>query len=136
LLPKSFSKVHPKFKTPYVPTIITGLCSALIAGILPIGLLGELVSIGTLLAFVIVCFSVIILRKSNPEIPRPFRTPFVPWVPIAGIVICLSQMVALPFDTWMRLFIWMALGLMIYFFYSKNHSKLSKRNDADTKMPM
>ncbi len=133
LLPASFAKVHPKFKTPYVPTIITGLFSALIAGVLPIGLLGELVSIGTLLAFVIVCFSIIILRKSNPDIPRPFKTPFVPWVPIAGIVICLSQMIALPFDTWMRLFIWMALGLLIYIFYSKKNSKLSTQYDSNKK---
>jgi APA family basic amino acid/polyamine antiporter len=124
LLPKSFAKVHPKFKTPYIPTIITGLFAAFIAGILPIKLLGELVSIGTLLAFVIVCAGIIVLRKTNPDTPRPFKTPWVPFVPIMGIVICLAQMLSLPFDTWLRLIIWMVLGLVIYFLYSRKHSKL------------
>ncbi|MDP4204388.1 MAG: amino acid permease [Bacteroidota bacterium] len=128
LLPKSFAKVHPKFRTPYITTIITGAIAALIAGVLPIGILGELVSIGTLLAFVIVCTSVIVLRKTSPDTPRPFKTPFVPWFPIAGILICLAQMVALPGDTWMRLIIWMSIGLLIYFFYSKKRSKLNGKS--------
>ena len=126
LLPKSFSKVHPKFRTPYLTIIITGIVSATIAGLFPIGLLGQLVSIGTLLAFVIVCASVIILRKKSPETHRPFRTPFVPWVPFAGIILCLSQMIALPIDTWYRLFIWMTIGMVIYFVYSKKNSLLNK----------
>ncbi len=125
LLPKSFAKVHKKFRTPYVTTIITGIFAATIAGLLPIGILGELVSIGTLFAFIIVCVSILVLRKTNPDAKRPFRTPFVPWVPIAGIIICLSQMLALPWDTWVRLFGWMVLGLIIYFFYSKNHSNIA-----------
>jgi basic amino acid/polyamine antiporter, APA family len=126
LLPPVFSKVHPKFKTPYVSTIITGSLAMIIAGILPISILGELVSIGTLLAFIIVCLSVLILRKKRPEIERPFKTPWVPFVPIAGAFICFIQMVALPVATWLRLIIWMALGFCIYFFYGQKHSKLEK----------
>jgi basic amino acid/polyamine antiporter, APA family len=128
LLPQSFARVHKTFQTPHITTIATGLAAAVVAGLFPIGILGELVSIGTLLAFVIVCASVIVLRKTNPDTHRPFRTPFVPWVPIAGIVICLSQMLALPGDTWIRLFVWMAIGFLIYFFYSRKRSKLNVDN--------
>lgn len=123
LLPPVFSKVHPKFKTPYISTMITGTVAMIIAGVLPISILGQLVSIGTLLAFIIVCISVIILRKSRPEIVRPFRTPWVPVVPILGASICFLQMAALPLDTWLRLVIWMAIGFFIYFFYGIKHSK-------------
>lgn len=126
LLWKSFAKVHPKYKTPYITTIVTGCTCALIAGIFPIGLLGEMVSIGTLLAFVIVCFGIILLRKSEPDAPRSFKTPWVPFVPIMGILVCLAEMAALPFDTWMRLLGWMAIGFVIYFTYSKKHSKVRK----------
>ncbi len=124
LLPPLFSKVHPKFKTPYVSTIITGSVAMVIAGILPISILGELVSIGTLLAFIIVCLSVLVLRKSKPDIERPFKTPWVPLVPILGAGICFLQMASLPLDTWLRLIIWMAIGFCIYFFYSIKHSKI------------
>ena len=124
LLPPMFGKVHPRFQTPYVATIITGLVAAVIAGTFPIGLLGELVSIGTLLAFVIVCGGIIVLRRNRPELPRPFRTPMVPLVPILGIVVCLGMMAFLPLDTWLRLAIWMALGLAIYFFYGRHHSRV------------
>jgi basic amino acid/polyamine antiporter, APA family len=124
LLPQVFSKVHPKFKTPYVSTIITGSVAMIVSGILPISILGELVSIGTLLAFIIVCISIIVLRKSRPEIKRPFRTPWVPTVPILGAAICFIQMASLPFDTWLRLVIWMAIGFGIYFFYGIKHSKI------------
>jgi APA family basic amino acid/polyamine antiporter len=127
LLPAAFAKVHPKYKTPHITTIITGLASAIVAGLLPIGLLGQLVSIGTLLAFTIVCASVIVLRKTSPETPRPFKTPLVPFVPLAGIAICLLQMVALPADTWYRLLIWLVIGLLIYFFYSKKRSHLASK---------
>jgi APA family basic amino acid/polyamine antiporter len=127
LLPEKFAAIHPKFKTPYVTTIITGVFAAFFAGVFPIGLLGELVSIGTLLAFVIVCIGIIVLRKQKPEISRPFKTPLVPLVPILGALICLAQMIGLPGDTWIRLVIWMALGLLIYFFYGIKHSKLNNK---------
>lgn len=126
LLPAAFASVHTKFKTPYVSTIITGVFAAVIAGLFPIGLLGELVSIGTLLAFVIVCIGIVVLRRTNPDLPRPFRTPFVPVVPALGILICGYMMYALPLDTWLRLGIWMAVGLVIYFVYSIRNSKLAK----------
>ena len=124
LLPPMFSKVHPKYKTPYVSTVITGGVAMILAGILPINILGELVSIGTLLAFAIVCIGIIVLRYKKPDIERPFRTPFVPLVPILGAGICLVQMYSLPLDTWLRLIIWMAIGFVIYFTYGIHHSHL------------
>jgi APA family basic amino acid/polyamine antiporter len=124
LLPPVFSKVHPKFKTPYISSMLTGAVAMVLAGILPISILGELVSIGTLLAFTIVCISIIVLRKTRPDIHRPFRTPWVPVIPALGAIICLAQMFALPLDTWARLIAWMAIGLVIYFTYSIRHSKI------------
>ncbi|MCL1867875.1 MAG: amino acid permease [Paludibacter sp.] len=126
LLPPIFSKVHKKFKTPYITTIIIGIGCAVFAGLFPINILGKMVSIGTLLAFTIVCIGIIVLRKKRPDLPRPFRTPLVPLVPILGAVVCLAQMISLPFDTWMRLIIWMAIGLIIYFVYGWRHSKIRK----------
>ncbi|HEY4132034.1 MAG TPA: amino acid permease [Gemmatimonadaceae bacterium] len=126
LLPAAFGKVHPRFQTPYVTTIVTGVVAALVAGFFPIALLGELVSIGTLLAFVIVCLGVMMLRYSRPNIPRPFRTPLVPLVPILGILICGYMMYSLPPDTWIRLIVWMVIGLVIYFTYSKSHSRIAR----------
>jgi APA family basic amino acid/polyamine antiporter len=126
LLPKFFSKVHPKFNTPHHSTIVTSICVGLIAGLLPINVLGELVSIGTLMAFTLVCISIVILRKTRPDIKRPFKTPLVPLIPILGVLICVAQMVALPLDTWLRLIIWMILGFVVYFSYGIKHSKLNK----------
>ena len=126
LLPSMFGKVHPKYQTPYVATIITGTVAMFVAGFFPIGLLGELVSIGTLLAFVIVSAGIWVLRYRSPELNRPFRTPMVPLVPILSIVICGLMMYWLPSDTWLRLIIWMAIGFLIYFLYGKQHSKLSR----------
>ena len=126
LLPPLFAKVHPKFHTPWIASILTGVVAMLIAGFFPIGLLGELVSIGTLLAFVIVCGGVLVLRYTDPNIPRPFRTPLVPWVPILGILFCAYLMISLPEDTWARLVVWMAIGLVIYFTYGRKHSVLNR----------
>jgi len=123
LLPAVFGRIHPRFKTPHITTMITGAVVAIAAGLLPISVLGELVSIGTLLAFVLVMAGIIVLRRTQPDIPRPFRTPWVPLVPILGIVICFAQMAALPWHTWERLLIWLALGLVIYFVYGLKNAQ-------------
>lgn len=126
LLWKSFAKTHSKFKTPHITTIVTGSFAALFAGLFPIGLLGEMVSIGTLLAFVIVSIGIILLRKSEPDAVRGFRTPWVPFVPILGALVCFAQMASLPGDTWLRLIVWMLIGFVIYFSYGRKHSHARK----------
>jgi len=122
LLPQWAGKVHPRFRTPYVSTILVGIFVAFFGALLPINILGELVSIGTLLAFVIVCAGVLILRKRRPDLHRPFKTPWVPVVPILGIVISSLLMLSLPLDTWIRLVVWLVVGLIIYFTYGRYHS--------------
>lgn len=126
LLPKSFAKIHPKYGTPHITTWITGISCAVISGLFPLDLLGELISIGTMLAFSLVCAGVWVLRRTRPDLPRPFRTPLVPLVPILGIGSCVLQMYFLPLITWLNLAIWMGLGLIIYFGYSRRHSLLAK----------
>ncbi|PZX92091.1 amino acid transporter [Flavobacterium aquariorum] len=128
LLPKVFSELHPKFNTPYKSNIVLCIFISLFAGLVPISIVGEMTSIGTLLAFVMVCLGILILRKKEPNLERPFKTPFVPVVPILGIITCVVMMVSLPFDTWLRLFVWLAIGFLIYFFYGKKRSKL--RNET------
>jgi APA family basic amino acid/polyamine antiporter len=118
-----FARVHPKFRTPWLGTIITGVCACVAAGVLPLNILGELVSIGTLAAFVIVCIGVIVLRSTAPNATRPFRTPFVPWVPLGGVAVCGAMMYWLPTDTWLRFVIWLFIGLVIYGFYGMRRAK-------------
>ncbi len=129
LLPPVFSVVHPKFRTPWIAQFLIGVIAMLIAGLFPIGLLGELVSIGTLLAFAIVCVGVFVLRFTDPQIKRPFRTPFIWLTAPLGIGSCIFLMViGLPADTWARLIVWLAIGIAIYFLYSVRHSQVQKRS--------
>ena len=124
LLPPSFSKVHPKYRTPYVTTILTGVFVAFFAAIANISEAAELTNIGTLFAFVLVCAGVLVLRVKEPDAKRGFRTPLVPFVPIMGILFCIYLMLGLPEITWLRFVIWLAIGLVIYFMYGRWHSKL------------
>ncbi|WP_139922927.1 amino acid permease [Hymenobacter sp. DG01] len=126
LLPPVFARVHERFGTPLQSGLLLGLFIALFAGFVPIAVVGEMTSIGTLLAFVMVCLGVLIMRKKEPNAPRGFRTPLVPLVPILGILTCLVMMVSLPWETWLRLAVWLAIGLAIYFGYGRKHSKLGQ----------
>jgi len=119
LLPKIFSEIHPVWRTPWRSNMVFMVFVSLFAGFIPISVLGEMTSIGTLLAFVIVCFGVIVLRRTRPDLPRPFRTPWVPLIPIAGIVVCMAMMVSLDIGTWIRLVVWLAIGFVVYFGYSR-----------------
>ncbi len=123
LLPPLFGRVHPRFKTPHLSTTLTGLVVSVVAGFVPLDTLSQLVSIGSLFAFVLVCVGVIVLRRTAPDTPRPFRTPWVPWVPVLGALACIVQMVSLPLPTWERLIIWMAAGLVVYFLYSRRRAR-------------
>jgi APA family basic amino acid/polyamine antiporter len=125
LLPSSFfAAVHPRYQTPWKSTIITGVVVATMGSLLPLRVLAELVNIGTLLAFVIVCAAVLIMRKTDPHAERPFRAPLGPVMPVLGIAFCLLLMFSLPWENWLRLAVWLAIGLTIYFAYSKRHSNL------------
>jgi APA family basic amino acid/polyamine antiporter len=126
LLPKKFfAAIHPKFRTPYKNTIAVGLLAAIVGSITPIEDIGRMVNIGTLLAFVIVCIAVMVLRSTNPDQARPFRTPFVPVVPILGILFNGYMMYKLGWINWARLILWLIIGLVIYFTYSRHHSRIS-----------
>ncbi len=127
------SAVHPRFRTPYLSTIFTGIAVALATGILPLQLLGQLVNIGTLLAFVLVCLGVLVMRKSRPDLHRPFRVPWVPVIPILGVLTCLGLMATLPADTWVRLIVWLVIGLAIYFSYGQKHSKVQANSVPEPK---
>jgi APA family basic amino acid/polyamine antiporter len=130
LLPEWAGRIHPKFRTPWISSIVVGFCVALFASILPINVLSQLSSIGTLLAFVIVCAGVWVLRVRRPDLPRPFKAPLVPLVPILGMGISLFLMASLPLSTWLRLIVWMILGMAIYFGYGRHHSRLARTRKA------
>ncbi|MFD4635039.1 amino acid permease [Streptomyces sp. NPDC058284] len=128
LLPLSFSKVHPKFGTPYRSTVLLGGVVAVVAGFTSIDALAELVNIGTLFAFVVVALGVILLRRQRPDLPRAFRTPLVPFVPVLSVLASLWLMLNLPAETWLRFGVWMVLGVVIYFVYGRSHSRLHLRD--------
>jgi APA family basic amino acid/polyamine antiporter len=130
LLPRFFSRVHPRFKTPYRPTILLGVLIAVVAGFTSLSELAELVNIGTLFAFVVVATGVIVLRRTRPELYRSFRTPWVPFLPIVSVLASLWLMLNLPAETWVRFAIWMAIGFVVYFLYSYRHSRLGRREET------
>ncbi len=129
LLPKFFGDLHPKYRTPLWPTLLTGAFVGFAAMMMDIGQAAELTNIGTLAAFILVCGGVIVLRKTHPETARPFKCPLTPWLPIAGILACSLLMLSLPLLTWFRFFIWMAIGMLIYFGYGyrNNNERLAKK---------
>ncbi len=131
LLPKLFSDIHPKFKTPWRCNLVFMVFVSLFSGFVPLSSLGDMTSIGTLLAFVLVCGGIMIMRRTNPDLPRPYRTPFVPLVPILGIVVCLAMMAALDSLTWIRLVVWLVIGLAVYFAYGRTHSHLITDPESD-----
>jgi len=124
LVPRIFSDIHPKYRTPWRSNLVFMVFVSLFSAFAPISWVGHMTSIGTLFAFVVVCGGVLIMRKTNPDLPRPFRTPLVPLVPILGIVVCLAMMFGLGWSNWLRLFVWLGIGLVIYFAYGRRHSHL------------
>ena len=134
VLPRGIGAVNRRFQTPVTAITISGIGAAIVAGLLPIGVLGEMVSIGTLFAFILVCSGVIALRRRRPDLHRPFRTPWVPFTPIMGVLTALLQMVALPLGTWVRLLIWQALGLVVYFLYARG--RVDRRGERASLMDL
>ena len=128
LLPKVFSDIHPTYKTPYKGNLAILVLVALFAGFVPGNVVGHMTSIGTLFAFILVCFAVIVLRKTEPDLPRQFKTPFVPVVPILGIIACSAMIFGLGAENWLRLIAWLIVGFIIYFGYSRKHSKVNHPN--------
>ena len=126
LLPGWFGHVHPRFRTPSTGTVVTATGAAIVGGLFPVKILGELVSIGTLAAFVTVCIGILILRRTRPDLPRPFRTPWPRFTCIAGAIVCSAMMLSLGPATWLRLVVWTAIGVLIYAFYGYQHSCLRK----------
>lgn len=135
LLPKFFSDLHSKFATPWKTNIFFMLFIALLAGFVPVKDLGHMVSIGTLLAFALVCLGVLIMRKKNPDAHRAFKTPFVPFIPLMGVAVCVYLMLSLPLESWGRLLIWLGLGFLIYFAYGRKHSKVNNPDNNDNNKP-
>ena len=127
LLPPVFARVHPTLRTPYISQILIGLVVAATAAVAPIDVLSELVGVGTLFAFILVCIAVIYLRQADPHVPRPFRVPQVPWLPLLGILACLGLMAGLAPMTWLRLLAWLVIGQVVYFTYGRFHSRLTSR---------
>ncbi|MEQ1554706.1 MAG: amino acid permease [Ferruginibacter sp.] len=127
LLPKAFSDVHPKYKTPYKANLFILIIVGLFAALIPGDVVGDMTSIGTLFAFMLVCIAVIILRKTDPDLPRQFKTPFVPLVPILGVLVCGAMIYGLGWTNWLRLIVWLAIGFVIYFGYSRKNSKLNNK---------
>ena len=126
LLWPAFSKLHPKFRTPYMSNVMLMIFCGIFASFFPISVVGEMTNIGTLFAFVLVSIGIIIMRKTQPNLPRPFKTPFVPFLPIASVLVNTWLMTNLGLENWLRLFGWLALGLIIYFSYGRYHSRLAK----------
>ena len=134
-MPPFFGRVHPRFRTPSVGTAITGISAAIVGGLFPVKVLGEMVAIGTLAAFVTVCIGVLVLRRSRPDLPRPFKTPW-PWFTcIAGAIVCFLMMVSLGTATWLRLAIWTGIGVVIYAVYGYQHSCVRKANGGAIASP-
>src|SRR5262249_33973851 len=131
LLPRLFGAVHPRFRTPHISTLITGAAASVFAGLLPIGILGELVSIGTLIAFIVVCIGVLVLRYTRPDLERPFRVPAIWFTSIMGVLFCSVMAASLPNATWIRLVLWSAAGIAIYVFYGYHHSRLRQPEGAE-----
>jgi APA family basic amino acid/polyamine antiporter len=136
LLPGVFSDVHPRFKTPYKANLIILIIVGLFAAFIPGDIVGDMTSIGTLFAFILVCVAVIILRKTDPNMPRQFKTPLVPFVPILGIIVCAAMIFGLGWTNWLRLGVWLLIGFAIYFGYSRKHSKLQQGRMVETKDPI